>query len=527
MYTLFCCCLTIGTDGHLKLGDFGLSKVVGVPKDVQASTAVQTERDDAVGLPMESFHKVRKFLPLKLDGTQKEEEQAESVVHRTIKILLITMDDAKADSTLLFINTTVAVVIADYDIDSDTVRLSAFDAIFIDGDYYQEDSVDLVAHFCSHVLNGLPVMLCAASEDLRQRGLQAGARACSRQPLEALTEEIFDLLFTTESNVSTDVLTPYLSDLILYVEEKAKQQQTQESTHLSQDDRGFNNDGSQTRRGKRGDDTVKSLSHWTQSHRDSVAVESRSHSLVGTLHFIAPEVIRLRKYGKAVDWWACGMTFYECLVRKHLFQGDDKKTVFERIMSAPIVLDELAPFGETVTSLVKGLLNRDIKRRLGTYGAEPIKQHKVFEKIDWTTVSTSNPIHKPAQFVNKKYRADDKDLFYGPRADRDASLRPENLEERNNTSMQRYRLSKKRARATGSSRSSGTSKLNRLSASRRSSGSSNKQEHDILNTKVRSHSKSFSNSSSGSLEYVPEVAVENNPDDDQDSPLKSSSDSNK
>ena len=441
MYTIFCCCLTIGTDGHLKLGDFGLSKVVGVPKDVQASTAVQTERDDAVGLPMESFHKVRKFLPLKLDGTQKEEEQAESVVHRTIKILLITMDDAKADSTLLFINTTVAVVIADYDIDSDTVRLSAFDAIFIDGDYYQEDSVDLVAHFCSHVLNGLPVMLCAASEDLRQRGLQAGARACSRQPLEALTEEIFDLLFATESNVSTDVLTPYLSDLILFVEEKAKQQQTQESTHLSQDDRGFNNDGSQTRRGKRGDDTIKSLSHWTQSHRDSVAVESRSHSLVGTLHFIAPEVIRLRKYGKAVDWWACGMTFYECLVRKHLFQGDDKKTVFERIMSAPIVLDELAPFGETVTSLVKGLLNRDIKRRLGTYGAEPIKQHKVFEKIDWTTVSTSNPIHKPAQFVNKKYRADDKDLFYGPRADYQYIE-----EQHNHTSMQKYLIQKKRTK---------------------------------------------------------------------------------
>jgi len=78
-----------------------------------------------------------------------------------------------------------------------------------------------------------------------------------------------------------------------------------------------------------------------------------------------------------------------------------------------------------------------------------------------------NPLHKPAQFVNRKFRADDRDLFFGPTTDHDISLRPENLEMRNTTSMQKYLLSKKRAKMRGGNSSSrsgkASGKIGRLS----------------------------------------------------------------
>jgi serine/threonine protein kinase len=187
---------------------------------------------------------------------------------------------------------------------------------------------------------------------------------------------------------------------------------------------------------------------------------------VGTLYFIAPEVIRLRRYGKAVDWWACGITIYECLVHRHLFEGRDRKETMENIVNAPIGLGELAPFGDTVTSLVRGLLSRDIKRRLGSgsQGAQAVKSHKLFEKIDWATVSTSNPVHKPAQFVNKKFRADDRSLFYGPRREHDTTPWSDQSTDPGSVSMRRYLSNKKRVRRSGGgtgSNSSWSGRVNR------------------------------------------------------------------
>jgi serine/threonine protein kinase len=467
-----------------------LSKVLTSTRESAAAERALTLQNDPLGLQTESLERVRKFLPLKLDATQRE-EQAETAAHRTVKVLLITMDDSKADSTLLFINTTVEVSIADYDIDSETIQLSQFEAIFIDGDYYEDDSVELVTHFCSKAFNGLPVLLCAKAEALRQRAVEAGARACSRLPLEALNEETFDTIFGPE--LATDPLRSYTLDIFRLQEERATVPLAPESMHVSQEGKGF--EGSQSRMKRIGEGSKK-----VDSHRDSVTVESKSHSLVGTLHFIAPEAVRLRKYGKPVDWWACGVTIYECLVRKHLFQGEEKQAVFENIMNAPIVLDELAPSGEVVVGLVRGLLNRDIKRRLGSHGADAVKAHKLFEKIEWATVSTSNPVHKPAQFVNKKYRAEDRDLFYGRNNDFDSSLRPETLEERNTTSMQKYLQNKKRSKLTG--HSSGLQKVGLRGSGKLSGGSRGGADRQ------RSRSLSSSAHHSGSLELVPEGAHE-------------------
>ena len=493
----------LGTDGHLKLADFGLSKLITTDAH---SDAKKDTKNGFMGLSAEAFQKVQKFLPLKIDAAYNvDDNNAEVFTHRTIRVLLITMDDDRADSTLLFINITIEIVIADYDIDADTILASNFDAIFVDGDYYEADSVEFVANFFSMFPEGsIPVFLLADDPELRSKALTVGARACSTKDLETFNEELFDILFPSDRskpprNALAAILQPYSLDLLQYQQlddaaiaaaNNKNFQSIQASAHAN----GFVKEMSATKDTRdsagagAGVGVVASVAVVSQSKsKGSVTVESKSRSLVGTLYFIAPEVVKLRKYSKAVDWWACGMSFYECLTRKHLFKGEERKDVFDKIMNAPIDLQLLEPSGEAIVDLVKGLLCRVVRKRLGTLDVKSIKSHRFFEKIDWATISSSAPPHKPAQFMTRKYRAEDNELFYGPRGDLDEmSMRPENLEEKNTTSMKRYLINKKRAKMGGKEGS----------RSYKKTGSNNSSQSN--KKKNSSHSSSRSKASTGS-----------------------------
>ena len=144
-----------------------------------------------------------------------------------------------------------------------------------------------------------------------------------------------------------------------------------------------------------------------------VSEGQQKHSAVGTIHFMAPEVIFEHKYGRSVDWWACGVTFYECTMRQHLFTGVDKETIIQHILSGTIDLEPLSQHSTLLKNLVEGLLVRNPNSRLGTDGAHTIMRQEFFKGIDWTTISVSNPSYKPAQHVNQRHSIKDKMLFYG------------------------------------------------------------------------------------------------------------------
>ena len=150
-----------------------------------------------------------------------------------------------------------------------------------------------------------------------------------------------------------------------------------------------------------------------QTARHIVSDGQQKHSAVGTIHFMAPEVIFDHKYGRSVDWWACGVTFYECTVRQHLFNGADKEIIMQHILSGPIDLDPLSQYSTLLQRLVAGLLVRNPVLRLGTDGAHTIMRQEFFKGIDWSTISESNPNYKPAQHVNQRHSVEDKMLFYG------------------------------------------------------------------------------------------------------------------
>jgi serine/threonine protein kinase len=145
------------------------------------------------------------------------------------------------------------------------------------------------------------------------------------------------------------------------------------------------------------------------------AMELHVHSAVGTLHYLAPEVILDRRYGECIDWWACGVTFFECIAKTHLFNGTDKAAIVHNILHGAINIEVLLNHSKDLHELVKKLLQRTCTDRLGfgAAGAKNIKNHRFFRNFDWDGIVTSEPKFKPAQMPIKKQTGAARNHFFG------------------------------------------------------------------------------------------------------------------
>ncbi|CAN6467623.1 unnamed protein product [Victoria cruziana] len=110
---------------------------------------------------------------------------------------------------------------------------------------------------------------------------------------------------------------------------------------------------------------------------------SRSNSLCGTVEYMSPEIILGNGHGKASDWWSVGILIFEMLTGKPPFVGGNRGKLQQKIIKDKIKLP--AFLSSEVHSLLKGLLQKDASRRLGSgpEGSEEIKRHKWFKSINW------------------------------------------------------------------------------------------------------------------------------------------------
>lgn len=112
--------------------------------------------------------------------------------------------------------------------------------------------------------------------------------------------------------------------------------------------------------------------HWSGPRDFSIVT---GHSMP---EYLAPELLKGLPYGAKVDSWSIGTILYHMLVGQPPFHHPNVHNLFASIIGDEITFP--AFLSTNVVSLLKGLLNRDVKKRLSLKQA---KAHDFFEGLDW------------------------------------------------------------------------------------------------------------------------------------------------
>eukprot|EP00195_Chlamydomonas_chlamydogama_P010294 CAMPEP_0202892906 /NCGR_PEP_ID=MMETSP1392-20130828/2583_1 /ASSEMBLY_ACC=CAM_ASM_000868 /TAXON_ID=225041 /ORGANISM="Chlamydomonas chlamydogama, Strain SAG 11-48b" /LENGTH=513 /DNA_ID=CAMNT_0049577039 /DNA_START=243 /DNA_END=1784 /DNA_ORIENTATION=- len=110
---------------------------------------------------------------------------------------------------------------------------------------------------------------------------------------------------------------------------------------------------------------------------------NRTNSFIGTMEYMAPEIVDGKGHGKAVDWWSTGILLYEMLCGMPPFRAKSRHVLQQQILSGKAKYPKyLSP---DAMSLLKGLLARDPSKRLGAgpSGSDAVKRHPFFRSINW------------------------------------------------------------------------------------------------------------------------------------------------
>ena len=107
-------------------------------------------------------------------------------------------------------------------------------------------------------------------------------------------------------------------------------------------------------------------------------------SILGTIEYMAPEIVLGQKYGKAVDWWSLGALAYDLMTGNPPFRGGNHAKIQQNIVKQKLILPYF--FGPDAKDLLTRLLNKNPAKRLGANmpkDLHTIKCHRFFKKIDW------------------------------------------------------------------------------------------------------------------------------------------------
>jgi serine/threonine protein kinase len=116
----------------------------------------------------------------------------------------------------------------------------------------------------------------------------------------------------------------------------------------------------------------------------AVDEDATCRSFLGTVEYMAPEVILGQEYGMAVDWWSLGALGFDLLTGAPPFNANNNAKIQEKIVKQKLVLPYY--LGPDAKDLLTRLLRKEPKKRLGANmpkDLQIIKAHRFFKKIDW------------------------------------------------------------------------------------------------------------------------------------------------
>ncbi|XP_049447327.1 G protein-coupled receptor kinase 6 [Epinephelus fuscoguttatus] len=121
---------------------------------------------------------------------------------------------------------------------------------------------------------------------------------------------------------------------------------------------------------------------------------------VGTVGYMAPEVVKNERYTFSPDWWALGCLLYEMIEGQSPFQQRKKKIKREEVERLVREVEEeySSKFSEDAKSLCKMFLAKDPAERLGCQGggASEVKAHPIFRSINFKRLEAGM---LPAPFI--------------------------------------------------------------------------------------------------------------------------------
>ncbi|UKZ59446.1 uncharacterized protein TrAtP1_000749 [Trichoderma atroviride] len=125
--------------------------------------------------------------------------------------------------------------------------------------------------------------------------------------------------------------------------------------------------------------------------------EDSCNSILGTVEYMAPEVIQGKKYGKAADWWSFGALAYDLMTGNPPFRGGNHAKIQENIIKQKLVLPYYLSMD--AKDILTRLLRKDPGKRLGAVmpkDLQTLKNHRFFRKIDWKKLA-AREVEPPIQ----------------------------------------------------------------------------------------------------------------------------------
>lgn len=112
--------------------------------------------------------------------------------------------------------------------------------------------------------------------------------------------------------------------------------------------------------------------------------DNRTYTVIGTPHYMAPEVILGKGYSFSADFWSLGVLIYEMLCGTLPFgkdSEDDPYTIYREVISGKF--DYPSFINSECQEIMNDLLNSNISKRSSS---EKIKDHKWLVDVNWDNI---------------------------------------------------------------------------------------------------------------------------------------------
>ncbi|KAI5949544.1 RIM15 [Candida jiufengensis] len=246
---------------------------------------------------------------------------------------------------------------------------------------------------------------------------------------------------------------------------------------------------------------------------------------VGTPDYLAPETIEGIGQSEASDWWSIGCILFEFLYGYPPFHADSPEKVFDNILSGVIQWPDLPPEEDLQfcspegKDLIMKLLTLNPEDRLGSNGTIEIMQHPFFQCINWDTI-----FDEPAPFVPNQDDPESTDYFelrgaamaQFPREDSSSDEEKEKEKEQQNKTVERRESLNSLQLPPSTSASQALGKKERRSSKLSEPGEFGsfhfrnlsvleKQNKDVINRLKSEHLEHRNSFSSSSSESTPKI----------------------